>query len=71
MNLAAWNTPTVANAGATLVAISSGALGKDVQDLVTGAHPGTLALVAPFAGMLIGGFLAYVGRPSTIPPPSK
>lgn len=62
------NTATIANSGATLVATCTTALGGMVTSLATGGHPPIAAIALAFAGLAAGGALAYLGRPSTIPP---
>lgn len=62
---AALNNPTVANVGLGLLATSCGGLGKLIVD---GAACGAHLLLAPvalcFAGIVVGGLLAFLGRPS-------
>ena len=68
-SLAALNTPAVANAGAALVATSATALGAVVLALANDQPVHVLAIVMPFVGLVVGGALAYLGKPSTLPHP--
>lgn len=67
MTIAGLATPTIANAGATLVAASSGALVSIIVRLSNGEHIATVAIVVAFAGVAVGTALAYVGRPPSAP----
>jgi hypothetical protein len=62
---AALNIPAVANAGAALFTTSCGALGKLILDGSTcGAHLALGPVALCFAGILTGGVLMFLGRPS-------
>jgi hypothetical protein len=71
VNLSGLNTPEIANAGVALAGTSAGVLGKMVLDLYGGAAPHPAAIALAFAGIVMGLLMAYVGRPSTLPPASK
>lgn len=63
------NTPSIANAGASLCVTSCGVLGSlIVASTSSPTHTcNALGMGFAFAGIIVGVALAYVGRPSTLP----
>jgi len=63
------NTTPVADSGAALVAVSVSALGSLIASGATcGGHVAVVPLCLAFGGVLVGGALAYLGKPRTVKP---